>query len=78
MKMMLLKIEVGLLKIMLSWNSSYIWRLSCAKDFARTSACAKIFRRANILLRYYSAAHLAWAGWPLRWDLEGKLYEFQL
>jgi len=31
---MLPKLEDGLMKIMLSWNSSYIWWLSYAKDFA--------------------------------------------
>jgi len=41
MKMMLPKIEVGLMKIMLSWNSRYIWWLFYAEDFARTNACAQ-------------------------------------
>jgi len=53
MKMMLQKIEVGLMKIMLSWNISCIWWPSYTKDFARTSACAKTSLRPNVLLRSY-------------------------
>jgi len=38
MKLMLPKIEVGLMNIMFSWNSNYIWWLSDVKDFAHPSA----------------------------------------
>jgi len=56
--MMLPKIEIGLMKIVCSCNSIYIWWLPYAKDFACTSAGAQTSLRPNVPARKRSAPEL--------------------
>lgn len=64
MKTMLYKTEVGLMKIVLYRNSTYIRWLSYTMDFACTRASAQTFLRPDVLIRL-ALIHVHLAHLPL-------------
>ena len=75
MKMMLLKIEVGLMKILCSLNNIDILLLSYAKEFACTSAGAQTSWRPNVLLPHRGPTTYSYPGKNAKWHADKSLAE---